>query len=792
VFVDDLRHAARRLRAQPGNAAIASAMLALAIGLTSAMFTIVDHMLLRPVPYRDPAHLVTPFVGTGPHDILPYVTREVIRAWRSSPAFSAVHGFVQQPAIMKGESGLSSNSAVWITPGSFEMLGVAPMLGRTFVESEGRQGTDDRIIISERVWRSQYASDPNIVGRRILVSGAPTTVVGVLPPGFHFPYWMTDVWRPYDLNVPPTASADSPVIAYARLARDMPLADAARLATIAASGVEPLDGRRIILRSVAAGFLDDYSRMAIMALAGGVALVFLVLCANVTNLILARTTDRRQEFGVCSALGASRGRLLRQAFAENVLLSLVATIAGLFAAWQFLSVARSVLPEEFLIRTLNPVQIDWRAIAATSLLAMIAALGSGLLPAWIGTALNPADSIRSTGRGGTETRASRAWTRSLLVAEVALATALLVAAGVLVTSFVNLMAVDPGLDVRRVVTASLTLPEFAFQNRQSRSAFAEELHREMQSLPGVESVALSFGLPPEGGAMVEEPVHTDVPGAPERRVDVLYYYVGPEFFRVYGINLIQGRGFRPTDGANQAVVSEKLARLLWPGTSPLNHTFTFKGYDEWYHVVGVSREVRSSTMVDPLDDLPEFYTPSSLGGRHLSLGVRCGSVCPDERSIRDRIRATSPNVIVSSLEPLDRAYSSQFARPRAASNLALSFAVVAILAVAGGLFSVLSYAVGRRRREFGIRIAMGAQPHEIRGLVLRDAVGVALLGLGLGMPLAWLLSQALTALAPGVTIVNPVVWGTTVAIIVGATLFAAWRPAVSAMRTDPLALMRDE
>jgi putative ABC transport system permease protein len=792
TIVDDLRHAIRRLRAQPATAAIAAGMLALAIGITSAMFTVVDHLLLRPVPYRDPSRLVAVWIGTGPESLLPYVSRETILAWRASPAFSAVHGVVQQSVVVEGQNGLSSKGAVWITPGTFEMLGAAPLLGRTFVDGEGQPGTDDRAIISENVWRSQYEGDPQIIGRRVVLSGAPATVVGVMPSSFHFPFWNVEVWRPYDLGAGSRAGARGPLMAFARVTGNVPLADAARLATAAASGIERLQGgRRVILRGVAAGFLDDYTRTAIAALAGGIGLVFLVLCANATNLILARTAARRKEFGVCSALGASRSRLLRQAFAENVLLTLAATAAGLTLAWMLVSVARSVLPEDVLVRTLNRVQLDLRAVAATALLALIAAVGAGLPPAWIGTSLDPADSIRGIGRAGTDTRASRTWTRTLLVGEVALATALLAGAGVLVSSFVKLMSMDPGLNTRGVMTAWVSLPGFYFQDRAARAGFAEELRRQIAGLPGVDAVALSYGLPPRGGANTWDPVRTDVPGAPERNLDVLYSYVGPGFFRVYGIGIVQGREFEPGDGPDQAIVSEKLAQALWPGMSPLGHAFTFKGWNRWLHVVGVSHEVRS-TSFDPRSDIPEFYTPLTLGSSQVMVGLRCAASCPGEAAIRDRIRAASPKTLVATLQPLETAYLDQFERPRAAAGLAFAFAIVSVLAAAGGLFSVLSYAVGRRRREFGIRIAMGARPHQIRLLVLREGLTVAAAGLALGAFVAWTSSRALVALAFGVTMLNPLVWLAAMTVVGGATLLAAWRPAVSAMRTDPLVLLREE
>lgn len=793
ILADDLRHAIRRLRVSRWTGIVAGSMLALAIGITSAMLTIVDHMLVRPVPYREPAALVAVYVGTGPQEMLPYVTAGVVRDWQGSAAFSAVAGVVQQPAIIEGSNGLSTKPAVWITPGAFEMLGISPLQGRTFLDGEGRQGTEDRVIISENVWRSEYASDPQIIGRRVRLSGAQATIVGVMPRAFHFPYWQTEVWRPYDLTAPPSTAARRPVMAYARLRPDISVSDAARLATTAASANMPLDrGRHVILRSVTAGFLDKYSRTAIAALGGGVGLVFLVLCANAANLVLARASARRQEFGVCSALGASRGRLVRQALLESGLITVAATALGLFVASELIIAAQRILPDDFLVRTLNPVRMDRRAFTATALLGLFALLAAGVPAAWIGTAMNPADSMRALGRSGTATRVARVWTKSLLVGEVALATALLVGGGLLVTSFVKLMAIDPGLNLRNVVTASITLPAFSFKDRDARTAFSRELQQQMEQLPGVERVGLSLGLPPEAGANTSDPVQTDVPGAPEQRLNVLFNYVDPEFFRVYGITLLQGRMFQPGDAPDQAIVSEKLAKMLWPNASALGRTFTFKGWKESYQVVGVSREVRSTTLLDPLEDLPEFYLPLTLGAAQVGVGLRCATRCPDEATIRERVRAINPNAIVYSVQPLQAAYAEMLSRPRAASALGFAFAVVSLVAAAGGVFSVLSYAVGRRRREFGIRVAMGAQASEIRRLVLGDGLSVAAAGLALGAVLAWMLSRAIVTLAFGVTIGSPLVWATTIAVVGAATLLAAWRPAVTAMRADPLILLRDE
>jgi predicted permease len=790
---DELGHALRRVRAQPGTAALAAGMLAVAIGVAAAMFTIADHLLIRPVPYRDPATLVVPYLGTGPNHMLPYVSPAVARAWRASAAFSSVQVVVQRASVLDGPDGPVIASTMWMSPGTFEMIGVAPALGRAFVPGEGRPGADDRVVISDTLWQRQFGRDPQILNRRVRVSGVPSTIVGVMPPGFHFPYWNTDLWRPYDVDSPPPAAAGRPLIAYARLAAGIPRDDAGRLATASAAAAEPLKGQHVILRGVGDGFLDDYSRTAIAALAGGVGLVFLVLCANVTNLMLARTTARRQEFGVCSALGASRGRLLRQAFLEVVVTTAAGAAVGFAITWLLVALARDFLPADFLARTLNPVQVDLRAVAGASALAFIAAVVAGIPPAWIGTAQNPVDSMRGVGRGGTESRASRAWTRGLLVGEVALATALLAGAGVLVMSFAKLIRTDPGLRLDGVTVVTISLPAFSFQDKASRAAFADHLQREVAALPGVEQTALSLGNPAEGGSVTDDPFLTDSKAGTEQHLGIVdFSNVGPGFFGVYGIDILQGREFGPGDGPDTAIVSARLASALWPGESAVGHAFTIKGSDRWYRVVGVSREVHSGSFLDPLSDAPEFYTPLEAGGSTLFAGLRCTGACPDEHAIRTRVRSISPNAVVDSAERLEDTYREQFDRPRAAAGLAFAFAVVSLFAAAGGLFSVLSYAVRRRRREFGIRVAMGARPQAIRRLVLADGIRVAAAGLAFGAIGTWMLSRVLATLAYGVTIRSPLVWAATAGAIAVASLLAAWLPALSAMRTDPLVLLRDE
>lgn len=792
MFFDDLRHAARRIKSKPATAMACIGMLALAIGVTSAMFTVADHMLLRPAPFRDPSTLRQVYVGTELKNSRVYVPAPIAKALRQSSAFAGVAYFSPDPSYIDGLEGLASVGSYRVSPGAFEMFGVKPLMGRTFAAGEGRPGNDDSLIISERVWRSLFGAATGIVGTRVSVNGTPLTVIGVMPDEVRFPSDSTKIWRPFDIDLP-SVSPQAPLMVYTRLTRGTDTAAAASIgadATRAWAAAPEKHG--LVLRELGAGLLDNYSKTAIRVLLGGVGLVFLVLCANATNLILARTTARRQEFGVCSALGASRLRLIRQVISENALISAAALVVGLVMAWGLVSMARAFLPDAFLIRTLNPLSLDARAFGAATTLAVIATLVAGLPPAWIGTKLDAAGSIRLESRGASESKLSRAWTRSLLVGEVALASALLVGAGVLLTTFVKLTRLDSGMNIKNVSTMYVTLPAFAFKDRPARATFSESLLRELRSLPGVNAVTLSFGLPPSGGGFGWGRLVADgVLKTTNPEQFVFDTSVTPDFFDVYGIRLIEGRTFAPSDPDDAVLIGESLAGMLWPGQSPIGHTFRFDDDKDSKTVIGLVKEVRS-ILQDPREDVPEYYRQlKAPGSSQVMLGIRCESRCPGEPLLRERVRAVNSQAVLYRLQTLESAYLEQFSRPRAAAGLAVAFAVTSVLAAAAGLFSILTYAVSRRRREFGIRSAMGAAPAQLRRLILGDGLIIALVGLGIGAVLTVLANTTLKSLSFGVTAAHPLVWASVAVVVCAVTLLAAWRPAANAMKSDPISLLRD-
>jgi predicted permease len=786
----DARHASRSLWRQPAVTATAVGMLGVAIGISTAMFTIADALILRPVPFDEPQQLARVYMGNdrgGRTTVAP----AVVRAWRESPAFRGVESAVADTALVEVDGAVAARGIARVTQGLFDLLGgVRPIHGRLFDASESRAGVHDRVLLGEDVWRALYHADPGVVGRPVTIDRESLVVVGILPSEFRFPSWNTVIWRAVDIEAPPAAAAGELPVAYVRFAPDLPRADALRLASEAARAA---DGRNADLRArddpLAELVLDRYYQRAVPMLVGGVVLVFLVLCANVSSLLLARLTSRQREFSMRSALGASRARLIGQAVVESGVVGIFGVLVGIAIGWSLVSLARAFLPEAFLLRTLNPLDIDRRALVMTSVAGVMATLAAGLLPAWIGTRVDAAGSLRVMDRGGTETRGARVVTRGLLIGEIALACTLLVGATLLARSFINLTNAERGLDVGSTLRVNVSFPAPAFPDRTARATVARTIEEQVGSLPGVRRVAWSYGLPPAGGALSFGLWQADTPGTAAVDMEVDRYNVGPDFFELYGIPLVRGRTFQPSDQRGAVVVGERFARALWPDHDPIGRSFTFG--KEQFQVIGLVREIHHPS-VDARLNRAEFYEPFAGVGGFSMMSIRCAFTCPDAALVRQRVLAAHAAIRVNGVQVLEDVYFEQLARPRAAAALGFAFALVAVLAAAGGLFSVLNYAVGRRKREFGIRTALGASPVKIRGLVLHESVMVAAVGIAIGTVTSWGLGRALASLQYGVTIADPFTWTFVLGVLTVTTIAASWRPARQAIRADPALLLREE
>ena len=789
MMLDDIRQARRRLVSQPGTAVLCVVLLAIATGLSTAMFSVVDALLLHPAPFQDAGRLV--------RQTLFRPEPAVMAEWRASGMFDGVEAVRPQPFRVESETGATWSGA-WVTTGVFGLLGVRPIHGR--VVAEPADTGLPEVMLAEAIWSAAFGRDPAVLGKRIRIGGAPAVVVGIMPGDFRFPEPVTQAWASFE----PAAGGEGPVTIVGRLRIDVPLADAeSRAADIvrrvgyiprnyrSATGAPPFT--RLGDRP-----LGEFVTRALWALFAGVALVFVVLCANVNSVLLARLASRRRDFGVCAALGAARARLIRQSMIEHLVIGVAGAGAGVGLSW----VLTSLVPEAFVGRTLNEIDIDPRALAAASSIGVTSVVLSGLLPAWLGTRADPMASLKRSGQSATDTAPSRMAASALVAAETALACSLLVGSAFLVQSFVNLVRADRGFNTDGVTHVRLDLDSIGelpatppapnrresllHQVQAARGGVLGAIESAFAAAPGVHAVALSQELPPDTGggrgnvrrAEHEDPIQSDG------------YRVGPSFFGLYGIRILKGRAFQPGDTGAAVVIGERLAELLWPGEDPIGRPLVI-GRDRGRRVIGVASEIRLPTLEASLDR-PEFYTPIERHADDVYVSLRCDPSCPDESAIRSLAAAVHRSLGVRILASRENRYLEHLRLPRATAQVGGLFAVVAVVTAAGGLFSLLTYAVGRRRREFGIRTALGASPGQLARLVVRDGLAIAVVGLAAGTIGGWFVVQLLAAFQYGVTSHDPVIWTGVIVTIAIVSLAAAWRPALEAMRVDPVRLLREE
>jgi predicted permease len=794
---DDLRRAWRRLVAQPGVSLVCAVLLAVGIGLSTAMFSVVDSLLLRPAPFHDADRLIRQGVSSRAEPAL-------INGWHASGLLQDVQAG-RATSFRFGEDDAVAWPGAFVTPGMFEMLGVRPLRGRGFAVSGGRVAATDEVILSETIWRTIFAGDPTLLGRRIQLNGAAGVVVGIMPAAFRFPAPNSVVWKP----LIPGQNLVGIYTLFARLKPGVAVSTARRELQDVVMRIAPSPNRREgppieVLAEPALGVL---TMQAVWLLLGGVGLVFVVACANVSNLLLAGLSARRLQFSLCTALGATRARLLRQATAEHALIGLAGVAAGLVLAWTL----TSITPSFFLGRTLNRVDIDTRALLVASCLGVLSVLLAGLIPAWLGTRADALGVLRGSRQGDTDTPSSRLATRSLLVVEIALACSLLLGSALLLRSFFLMAHADRGINSDGIVRVDFSSIDTAFPTLEARALGVRAMHDLFSSWPGIQAFALSRELPPYPGIRVLLQAWRSGDVSQGVTVQADRYRVSPEYFRLYEIPVVRGRVFRPDDPETDVVIGRRLAESLWPGADPIGQRFALGGLEaggegsrperpdgpfratsaNLRRVIGVTGEVNLPTL-ERVMDRPEIYVPMGNESRTLYLSFRCAGSCPNEQALQAGVRRIHPGIGAHITSNAGDVFAAHLTLPRAVADVGGVFAIVAVVTAAGGLFSVLTYAVSRRRREFGIRAALGASPGQVRQLVVHECLSIVAIGTAVGTVGGLLVAKSLGALLYGVSGADPTTWVAVIGMIAITTLAAAWRPALQAMRVDPMRLLREE
>ena len=805
----DLRYAFRTLLRNPGFAVVAILTMALGIGANTAIFSAFNTILLRPLPYPQPNRLV------GIQEIVPSMARFgpslPVTAWHYREWLKQNHSFeriglVGDFAYTLGTGGEPVRvTAARISASVFPLLGIHAALGRTFLEEEDQPGHDNVAILSDRLWTERFHRDPAIIGSKILLNAAPFQIVGVLPASTRVPtqgqlqsMFMNitdaDIWKPFAISNRDLAiMAEFDYGCVGRLKPGVTMAQA-----IADLSVIQQNLARTVPEKVELGInisrlqdqMTDRSRKSLVLLLAASAAVLLIVVVNLANLLLARATARQREFAIRAAIGAGRGRLVRQMLVESLLLAGIGGAFGiLLAAWTLDGI---ILKAPLGLPGIQNARVDAEVLIFAACIAVASGLFFGILPAWRMGGAAPETALRAGGRSATDSRQGGSIRRALIAAEVALSAICLVAGGLLLNSFVRLARVDSGFRVDKAVTTTLSLPGIRYPEG-ARAQFIRALLAKVEALPGVVAAGVNNRGPLSGegsnlGLWVEG---VEIPDAERPIVD--YRCVSSDFFRAMGIPLLSGRTVEESDRDHLvSVISAQTARKLWPNQNPLGRRFRLGGKDEQqFEIVGVVGDIRSSLNKAP--NLTIYVPYWQVSRTEFALVVRtAGNPSALTPALRSIIHALDSELVVQRVRTLDEVVDSSLAQRRFQLLLVMVFAILALLLAAVGVYGVVSQTVTQRTNEIGIRMALGATRAEVWRLVATRGLVPVLAGLVAGLGAAALAARLMRDLLFGVPATDPTTFATVAFVLLLAALLACFFPAMRATRVDPLVALRYE
>ncbi|MGB7283591.1 MAG: ABC transporter permease [Candidatus Acidiferrum sp.] len=805
TLIQDLRYGARVLLKNPGFTAVAVLTLALGIGANTAIFSLVNGILLRPLPFAAPQDLVS-ITGTYPKGAF-VALRDQMKSVDVAAYFEG-HEF-----NLTGRGDPLRLSGVLVSAEFFNVLGARPELGRPFYPGEDQAGQDNYVILSRALWEQHFNSDPSLIGHSIDLEGVSRQVVGVMPAEFNFPSSKTQVWIPLDNDPRDTiaywAGDFMPIIG--RLRPGATMAQARAEIRMFQSRVPKLfpwampadwnaDVSVIALRN---GMVADV-RGRLFLLLGAVSLILLIACVNVANLTLSRAATREKEIALRTAMGAERGRVIRQLLTESVLLAFLGGTFGMLLATEGLQLLKVALPAD--TPRLADAQIDWRVLAFTAGLAILTGLLFGLAPALHSSRVALVEALKSAGRGASGS-VSQNLRSGLAIAEVAFAVLLVIAAGLLIRSFVALSHVDPGFRSEQLLTARIT-PNEAFCSDPARCiSFYHELQDRLEAVPGVDSAAFVNTLPLDGRVAKRSLEIENKPVAPGALMPLFWMNViTPDYLPVMRIRVVAGRGFTSADDSADppvALVSASTARRFWPGRSPIGSHVRLSGDQDWRTIVGIVSDVRAYGLQNNLPDwingtiyFPYATNATLEGGRVPSDMTVVVQSSLDELQVQNALRRTiaglNPEVPASEVKPMRSVVSESVSTPASTTELFVAFAGLALILGLVGIYGVLSFLVSRRTREIGIRIALGAQRRDVLWLVMKEGAKFSLIGISLGLLSALAITRLLTSQLYGVSPADPVTFVSAAILMTAITLLACYIPTRRAMRVDPLVALRQD
>ena len=805
MLSQDLRYAARTLRLNPGFTLVATTCLALAIGVNTMIFSVVDGILVQPLPFSDPDRLVELNESHAPSGIrragLSYAN---LRDWRErSRSFTSLPGVQLLSLAIADRGDPERYNGAAISWDLFSTLGVAPALGRDFVAADDQLGAEPVALLSDEIWRVRYAADRGVVGRAMLVNGRPHTIVGVLPPDFEFPLYQK-VWIPLEPLVYDEPRDRRGLMTFARLTPGVSIEGAQEEMKAVTAGLSqefPATNDRwtALVRSIRDVFVPEEVRLVILTMMGAVTLVLVIACANVANLMLARAAARRREISIRAAIGAGRGRIARQLMTEAMMLSLLAVPPGVAIAYAGNELMRRAIPPNDI-----PYLIDWEINTAVLVytvgIALLTGILFGLAPTWQTANLNLQSALKEGGRG-TGGVGPRSWLRSALVTcEVALSLVLLVGASLFVRSFLNLRNADVGFEISPLMTLRLYMTGDAYASEDVRSRRGDEIVRAIESLPGVTAAFGSNWVPLSGGGGGGRVLIEGRTWPAGEEPFIGFTAVTAHAMKTLNISVTRGRDFTEAEGQSRqpvAIVNETFAARFWPNQDPVGRQFRVNdpAVTDSFTIIGLVRDIQHFE-IDPQDeDQANAYIPYPYGATPntgVTIRVAAGDPAAITAAVREEVRRIDsgiPLFNVRSMTEVKRLGSWQFGM---FGWLFATFGAVALLLAATGVYGLLAYAVSQRTQEIGVRVALGAARSDVIRLVVSQGLRLATIGILIGVVASLGVTQVVASLLYNITPTDPVTF-------IGASLFllaiaalASYVPTRRATAVDPLIALRSE
>jgi predicted permease len=801
TLLQDLRFGWRQLAGNPGFTAIAVIALALGIGANTAIFSVVNAVILRPLPIHQPSRVVVihdrftklglPSIPVSAPDFVDLTRRKDI--------------FANTAALAGGNDNLTSSSHperlkdLVVSSGFFPLMGVKPLLGRWLLPSEDRPGADHVVVISEGLWKRVFGSDPKLVGKSITMDGEDYTVVGIMPSSFQLPQIETDLWTPLALTpaqLDPAKQHDHQwLYMLARLEPGVTIAQTQAVMNVISHRfmqqykIPPNIGYGISVVPLLTDLIGNTGKFLFLLLAA-VGFVLLIACANVANLTLARASTRSREMAVRAALGANRLRIVRQLLTESLILASLGAVLGLWLAVWGVDLLKAIGPEN--VPRLHQAGIDTWVLAFTAAIALVTGILFGLAPALQSSNINLQESLKEGGRSGSAGVMRQRLRALLVIGEVALTLMLLAGSALMIKSFIRLLDANPCFDPHNVLTMQISLPSQRYSKESQITGFYESVLRRVSRLPGVMAAGAVQVLPFSGMLNAGD---LNVEGRTYRPAETphpSFSAVMPGYFRAMRIPVREGRVFSASDlsesGPRVVTVDEALAKIAWRHSDPIGHRVSLDG-KSWFTVVGVVGSVKVRGFSGPQKGTLYIPRPSS----YMSLVIRTASArLPIVQAVRHAVASVDAQQPVFGVEAMDQYISESVSDQRVAAFLLGIFAALALLLAAIGIYGVISYAVTQRTHEIGIRMALGASKQDVLRLVLRQSITLTLVGVGIGIVAALGLTRLMASLLYQVKPTDPATYLAVSVVLVTVALAASYIPARRAMKVNPVEALRYE